>query len=139
MSEFISRILDNDFLGNNFIQVLIPILIIVALLSYFGYITYDFLDVSDTEKTQGVDQMEQVDPLDWGFANPKPNSRDLMDTRGGRKHWQDQNFGSAGMYSVADVQASEAHLDRNIGDAVPLGDMGVGVVYGANGDQLSYN
>jgi hypothetical protein len=136
MSEFIRRILDNDFMANKTVQILIVIAFVVGVLYYMGYFK-DFYPLdSITNRTESDPEMEQVDPLDWGFANPKPNSRDLMETRGGRKHWQDPNFGAPTSHTTRDIQASEANFDNSLGQAEPLGEVTAGVVYSASGDQL---
>jgi len=136
MSEFISRILDNDILGDKVVQILIAAIFILAVLYYFGFINFGLLcgDSSssyDSTRTELSQTMETVDPLDIGFANPKPNSKDLMDTRGGRRNWEDGLFGACTSHSCNDFQPSEVKNDY----AAPLREGG-GVVYTSTGDQI---
>lgn len=144
MSEYISRILDNDFMGNKYVQIIIPILFVGAILYWCGFFKYVYGigknavgDLSSSIQTE-LSQIEQVDPLDVGFANPKPNSTQLMESRGGRRSWDKGKFGVCTDHTCPEVEPSQTKFDSE-GDefASPLRESGNGgVVYTATGDQL---
>jgi hypothetical protein len=122
-------------MGDKFVQILIVALLVVAILYYFGIMTFDFLHPGISSTNTEMSHMETVDPLDVGFANPKPNSTQLMETRGGRRNWEDGKFGSCTSHSCGQVEAFEAEINNTLGHAEPLRDDG-GLIFTSTGDQI---
>lgn len=129
-------------MGNKYVQIIIPILFVGAILYFCGFFKYlrGKIDnvVGDSSTQTELSQIEQVDPLDVDFTNPRPNSTQLMESRGGRRSWDKGKFGVCTDHTCPEVEPSQTKFDSE-GDefASPLRESGRGgVVYTATGDQI---